>query len=184
MSWLSGLMINMFNDRTIVISGELGANASSAAVSQMLLLDATDPHQEIKLYIDSDAGLLSAGFAVCDAIEWVSAEVSTWAIGALGPVSALIVSSGAPGRRFALPDSHITFRPPDLDTSPDNHLQSAIKDKWREEMMQILSERTGKSSTTIARDLENRLRLSPTDSVGYGIVDHIVAGGKYAPQMN
>ena len=50
--------------------------------------------------------------------------------------------------------------------------------------MQILSERTGKSSTTIARDLENRLRLSPTDSVGYGIVDHIVAGGKYAPQMN
>ena len=177
-------MSDMLDSQTIVICGELGTKASSAAVSQMLLLDSTSPGQEINLYIDSSVGLLSAGFAVCDAIEWVNSDVSTCAIGPLGLVSALVLSSGAPGRRFALADSYATFRPPDLGKSPDEYSQSAANDKWLQEMVQVLSERTGKTTTTIARDLQTRRRLSPTDLFSYGIVDHVVANAKFSPQMN
>jgi ATP-dependent Clp protease protease subunit len=181
------VLADMFDDRTVIISGELGRTASTAVVSQLLLLNATAPDQGINLYIDSASGSLSAGFAICDMINWITPEVSTWAIGSVESVAALILCSGAAGKRYALPGSAVVLRQPGrdegLDGEPLNHTAAAYH-RWVDEMVQLLAERTGRSTETIARDLRERHRLSPAESVAYGIVDQFVAGGKYAPQAN
>ncbi|MEU4742127.1 ATP-dependent Clp protease proteolytic subunit, partial [Actinosynnema sp. NPDC023658] len=122
---LNKLMSDMFDDRTIVVSGELDRSASTAVVSQLLLLNATDPDKGIRLYIDSAAGSLSAAFAVCDVVDWVAPEVSTWAVGTVGSAAALVLCSGAPGKRYALPGSAVVLREPGLDEGLDGeHLKS------------------------------------------------------------
>lgn len=184
---MNKLMSDMFEDRTVIISGELGRSVSTAVVSQLLLLNATDPGEGIQLYIDSSAGSLSAGFAIYDTINWINPEVSTWAIGAVGSVAALVLCSGALGKRYALPGSDIVLRQPGPDECLDEESvrpTTAAYHRWIDEMVQLLSERTGRSSNTIACDLRNHHRLSAADSVAYGIVDHVAAGGKYAPQGN
>lgn len=178
---------NMLGDRTIVVSGELGQNLSTAVVSQLLMLDATDPGVEIKLYIDCSGGALSASFAICDTINWIGSDVSTWAIGAVGSAATLVLCSGAAGRRYALPGSYVILRQPGRDEGLDElstRLTAAAYHSWVDEMVQILSERTGRKPNTIARDLRNNRRLLGADSVTYGVVDRVVAGGKFAPQGN
>lgn len=187
-SWaMNKLMSDMFDDRTIIISGELGRSVSTAVVSQLLLLNATDPDEGIRLYIDSAAGSLSAGFAICDTINWINPEVSTWAIGTVGSVATLVLCSGAIGKRYALPGSDIVLRQPGRDEGLDGEPlkpTTAAYHRWIDEMVQLLSERTGQGSNTIACDLRNHHRLSAADSVAYGIVDQVMAGGKYVPQGN
>ncbi len=177
----------MFDDRTIVVSGELGGNASTDVVAQLLLLSATDPDEGIKLYIDSASGSLSAGFAICDTINYVRPEVSTWAIGAVGSVATLILCSGTIGKRYALPGSDIVLRLPGRDEGLDGKRlrpTTVAYRAWVDEMVLVLSKRTGKGLNAINRDLRNHHRLSAANSVAYGIVDQVMASGKYAPQGN
>jgi len=184
---INSLISEMFDDRTIVVSGELGLMASADVVAQLLLLSATDPDRGIKLYIDSASGSLSAGFAICDTINYVRPEVSTWAIGAVGSVATLILCSGTIGRRYALPGSDIVLRQPGRDEGLGGEpakLPTAAYHRWIDEMVQLLSEQTGQRPSTIARDLRNGHRLSAANSVAYGIVDQVMASGKYAPQGN
>jgi ATP-dependent Clp protease, protease subunit len=187
-SWaMNKLMSDMFDDRTIIISGELERSVSTAVVSQLLLLNATDPEEGIRLYIDSAAGSLAAGFAICDTINWINSEVSTWAIGAVGSVATLVLCSGAIGKRYALPGSEIVLRQPGREEGLDGEPlkpTTAAYHRWIDEMVQLLSERTGQGSDTVACHLRNQHRLSAADSVAYGIVDQVMAGGKYAPQGN
>ncbi|MBF6332804.1 ATP-dependent Clp protease proteolytic subunit [Nocardia transvalensis] len=181
------VMSDMFDERTILISGELGRSVSNAVVSQLLLLDAADREEGIRLYIDSTAGSLSDGFAICDTMNLINPEVSTWAIGAVGSVATLVLCSGAVGKRYALPGSDIILRQPGADEGLDEETPKPTTEvyrRWLDEMVRLLSVRTGKGSDTIARDLRNQHRLSAADSVAYGIVDQVMAGGKYAPQGN
>ncbi|TDD39862.1 ATP-dependent Clp protease proteolytic subunit [Saccharopolyspora elongata] len=187
-SWaMNKLMSDMFDDRTVVISGELSRNTSTAAISQLLLLNATDPDAEIKLYIDSATGSLPAGFAICDAINCIKPEVSTWAIGTVGSAATLVLCSGAIGKRYMLPGSHVVLRQPDHDEGLDGEPvtpTTADHQKWSDEMVQLLVAKTGQDPDIIARDLRNHLRLSTTDAAPYGIADQVMADGKYAPQGN
>ncbi|NUT49932.1 MAG: ATP-dependent Clp protease proteolytic subunit [Saccharothrix sp.] len=184
---LNKLMSDMLDDRTIIISGELGRSASTAVVAQLLLLNAADPDAGIRLYIDSAAGSLSAGFAISDMINWVTPEVSTWAVGTVESAAALVLCSGAVGRRYALPGSAVVLREPGRDEGLDGENLKppvAVHRRWVDDMVALLAERTGRPHPTIARDLRNHHRLTAAESVASGIVDQVVAGGKYAPQGN
>ncbi|MBB4688226.1 ATP-dependent Clp protease proteolytic subunit [Amycolatopsis jiangsuensis] len=182
---LHKLMSDMLEDRTIVISGELDRSVSTVVVSQLLLLNATDPHAAIRLYIDSAAGSLPSGFAICDTIDWITPEVSTWAIGAVGSVATLVLCSGAAGKRYALPGTDIVLRHPARDEGAEPITPpAATYHRWIGEMTHLLAERTGKHPNTISSDLRSRHHLAPTDSVAYGLVDHVATRGKFAPQGN
>ncbi|MFD1149666.1 ATP-dependent Clp protease proteolytic subunit [Saccharothrix hoggarensis] len=184
---LNKLMSDMLDDRTIVISGELGRSASTSVVSQLLLLNATNPDEDIRLYIDSAAGSLSSAFAICDMINWVAPEVSTWAVGTVESAATLVLCAGAPGKRYALPGSAVVLREPGLDEGLDGeHLAApaALHRKWVHDMVRLLSERTRRSPDVVAGDLRAHRRLSAPEAVAYGIVDQAAAGGKYAPQGN
>jgi ATP-dependent Clp protease protease subunit len=178
------LMSDMFDDRTIVISGELDTSVSTAAISQLLLLNATDPREGIRLYIESAAGSLSAAFAICDMINWITPEVSTLAIGAVGSVATMVLCSGAIGKRYALPGSDIVLRLPSRAECLEREPATAAYQRWIDEMVQLLSQRTGQRPDIVAADLRNHHRLSATASVAYGIVDQVVASGKFVPQWN
>jgi ATP-dependent Clp protease, protease subunit len=184
---MNKLLSDMFDDRTIIVSGELGTSASTDVISQLLLLNTTGSDQEIRLYIDSATGSLSAGFAICDTINWIKPDVSTWAIGTAGVAATLVLCSGAMGKRYALPGSTIVLELPGRDECLAGELltsKSAPYQRWLDEMVQVLSRRTGQGSNTIARDLRNNHRLSATDSVAYGIVDRVMSGGRHVPQGN
>lgn len=181
------LLSDMFDDRTIVLSGELGTSASTQVVSQLLLLSSTAPDQGIRLYIDSATGSLAAGLAICDTINGIDPEVSTWAIGRAGVVATLVLCSGAAGKRYALPGSDVVLELPGRDDVLTGECLTPTPpayERWVADLVRVLSERTGQGSTTIARDLRNSHRLSAVDSVAYGIVDRVLAGGKYVPQNN
>ncbi|MCR6488445.1 ATP-dependent Clp protease proteolytic subunit [Amycolatopsis sp. OK19-0408] len=181
------LMSDMFDDRTVIIGGELDRSVSTSVTSQLLLLNATDPDEGVKIYIDSAAGSVSAAFAICDMITWIKPEVSTLAIGAVGSVAAMVLCSGAKGKRYALPNSDVVLRLP----GPEEGFAeepvkptAAAHERWGEEMVQLLAERTGQRPEAVAADLRNHHRLSAAASVAYGIVDQVVVGGKFAPQSN
>jgi len=184
---LNKLMSDMLDDRTIVISGELSRSASTAVLSQLLLLNGTNPDEDIRLYIDSAAGSPSAAFAICDVIDWVTPDVSTWAVGTVESAATLVLCAGAAGKRYALPGSAVVLREPGLDEGlAGEHLESpeAVHRKWVDDMVRLLAERTRRSPDAVAGDLRGHRRLSAAESVAYGIVDQVVAGGKYAPQGN
>jgi ATP-dependent Clp protease protease subunit len=187
-SWaMNKLMSDMFDDRTIIISGELDRSVSTAVISQLLLLNATDPDEGIRLYIDSAAGSVSAGFAICDMINWIKPEVSTLAIGAVGSVAAMVLCCGAMGKRYTLPNSDVILRLPGREEGLAGEPvkpTTAAHERWVDEMVQLLAERTGQRSETVAVDLRNHHRLSAAGSVAYGIVDQVVVSGKFAPQSN
>jgi ATP-dependent Clp protease protease subunit len=184
---MNKLIGEMFDDRTIVVSGALGTAASTDVVSQLLLLNTLDPGADIKLYIDSTAGSLAAGFAICDTINCIASDVSTWAIGTVGSVATLVLCSGAAGKRYALPGSDIVLRQPSHEECLDERLPkppTPTYSRWVADMVRVLAERTGQGHDIIARDLRKHHRLSAADSVTYGLVDHHATGGKYAPQAN
>lgn len=178
------LLRDMFDDRTIILSGELCARTSTDVVSQLLLLNTTDPDRGIRLYIDSATGSLAAGFAICDTIDWINPEVSTWAIGTAGSAATLVLCSGTIGKRYALPGSDVVLEFPGPEEGIAGELRKARSSDWADDMIRFLSERTGTCSDAIARDLRRRHHLSATDSVSYGIVDRVMSTGKYAPQNN
>ncbi len=181
------LMSDMFDDRTIIISGELDRSVSTAVISQLLLLNATDPDEDVNVYIDSTAGSVSAGFAICDMINWIKPDVSTLAIGAVGSVAAMVLCSGAMGKRYALPSADVVLRLPGREEGLAEERvkpSAAAHERWVGEMVQLLAERTGQRSETVAADLRNHHRLSAAGSVAYGIVDQVVVSRKFAPQSN
>ncbi|MEV6767372.1 ATP-dependent Clp protease proteolytic subunit [Nocardia sp. NPDC051030] len=180
-------MSDMFEDRTLLLSGELGTDASNDVIAQLMLLESMDPDQGIRLYLDCPTGSLPAAFAVCDAIECLQPPVSTWAIGGVGSVAALVLCSGTIGHRYALPGSNIVLRQPGLgeglmDETPMP--TPAAYNGWIADMIRLLAERTGKPSDTIATDLRNSHYLSASGSVAYGIVDRVMPGGRHLPQAN
>jgi ATP-dependent Clp protease, protease subunit len=184
------LLRDMFDDRTIILSGELCTSTSTDVVAQLLLLNTTDPDRGIRLYIDSATGSPAAGFAICDTISRINPEVSTWAIGTAGSAATLVLCSGTIGKRYALPGSDVVLEFPGPTEGSAGELREASSghrrpaDDWAEDMIRFLSERTGKHSDAIARDLCRKHHLSATDSVSYGIVDRVMPTGKYAPQNN
>ena len=167
----------LLNDRIIMLSDEVNDTTASLVVAQMLYLEAQDPDKDIHFYINSPGGSISSGMAIYDTMNFIKCDVSTICIGMAASMGAFLLSSGAKGKRFALPNSEIMIHQPlggmqgqatDIKIHADHILR--IKDK----LNQILANNTGKSYEDICRDTERDNFLTAEQALEYGIIDKVI----------
>ena len=166
----------LLNDRIIVLSDEVNDATASLVVAQLLYLEGQDSEKDISLYINSPGGSVTAGFAIYDTMQDIKCDVSTICMGMAASMGAFLLSSGAKGKRFALPNSEIMIHQPsggaqgqatEIDIVAKHILRT------REKLNRILSENTGKPIEQIARDTERDNFLSAEEALDYGLVDKI-----------
>ena len=166
----------LLNDRIIVLSDEVNDATASLVVAQLLYLEGQDNEKDISLYINSPGGSVTAGFAIYDTMQYIKCDVSTICMGMAASMGAFLLSSGAKGKRFALPNREIMIHQPsggaqgqatEIDIVAKHILRT------REKLNRILAENTGKPIEQIARDTERDNFLSAQEALDYGLVDKI-----------
>lgn len=167
----------LLNDRIIFLADEVNDQTASLVVAQLLFLEAQDPDKDINLYINSPGGSTTAGMAIYDTMNYVKCDVSTICIGMAASMGAFLLSSGAKGKRLALPNSEIMIHQPlggmqGQATDIRIHADRIIKIK--EKLNQILAANTGKSVEQIAQDTERDHFLSADESLEYGLIDRVI----------
>ncbi len=164
-------------DRIVFLCDEVNDATASLVVAQLLFLEAQDPDKDINLYINSPGGSVSAGLAIYDTMNFIKCDVSTTCIGMAASMGAFLLSSGAKGKRYALPNSEIMIHQPlggargqasDIKIHADHIL------KTRSRLNNILAKNTGKSLEEIERDTERDNFLSADEAASYGLVDKVI----------
>lgn len=167
----------LLKDRIIFLGDEVNDVTASLVVAQMLFLEGEDPDKDINLYINSPGGSITAGMAIYDTMQYIKCDVSTICIGMAASMGAFLLASGAPGKRFALPNSEIMIHQPlggmqGQATDIKIHAERIIKIK--ETLNKILSERTGKSYEQICMDTERDNFMTAVQAKEYGLVDEVI----------
>ena len=167
----------LLNDRIIVLSDEVNDATASLVVAQMLFLEGQDPDKDISLYINSPGGSVTAGMAIYDTMQYIKCDVSTICMGLAASMGAFLLSSGAKGKRYALPNSEIMIHQPLGGARGQATEIKIVADhilKTREKLNKILAENTGKSIEQIALDTERDNYLSAQEAMDYGLVDKVL----------
>ena len=167
----------LLKDRIIMLSGEVNDTTSNLIVSQLLFLESEDPDKDIYLYINSPGGSITAGMAIYDTMQYIKPDVSTICIGMAASMGAFLLSSGAKGKRFALPNSEIMIHQPlggfqGQATDIDIHAKRILKIK--DTLNEILSENTGKSLDKIKHDVERDYFMTAAEACEYGLIDKVI----------
>lgn len=167
----------LLKDRIIFLSGEVEDNTANTIVAQMLFLEAEDPDKDIYLYINSPGGVVTAGMAIYDTMQYIKPDVSTICIGQAASMGSLLLTAGAKGKRFALPNARIMIHQPlggARGQSTDVQIQAKELLRIRQMLNEILSQRTGKSMEQIEADTERDNFMSAAEAVEYGLVDKVI----------
>ena len=167
----------LLNDRIIFLSDEVNDVTASLVVAQMLYLEAQDPDKDIYLDINSPGGSITAGMAIYDTMNYIKCDVSTICVGMAASMGAFLLSSGAKGKRFALPNSEIMIHQPlggmqGQATDIKIHADRIIRIKAK--LNKLLSEQTGKPLETIERDTERDNFMTADEAAAYGLVDKVI----------
>lgn len=167
----------LLKDRIIVLSDEVNDVTASLIIAQMLFLEAEDPDKDIQFYINSPGGSVTSGFAIFDTMQYVKPDVSTICIGLAASMGAFLLSAGAKGKRFALPNSEIMIHQPlggtrGQATEIKIHAEHILK--TRDRLNKILSERTGQPLEKIVADTERDFFMSAEEAKAYGLVDEVM----------
>lgn len=166
----------LLNDRIIFLSDEVNDTTASLVVAQLLFLEAQDPDKDISLYINSPGGSITAGMAIYDTMNFIKCDVSTICIGMAASMGAFLLSSGAKGKRYALPNSEIMIHQPlggmqGQATDIKIHADRIIR--MRKTLNEILAANTGKELSVIERDTERDHFLTAEEAVEYGLIDRV-----------
>ena len=167
----------LLNDRIIVLSDEVNDATASLVVAQLLYLEGQDPEKDISLYINSPGGSVTAGLAIYDTMQYIKCVVSTICMGMAASMGAFLLSSGAKGKRFALPNSEIMIHQPSGGAQGQaTEIEITAKQilKIRERLNKILADNTGKPIDIIAKDTERDNFMSADEALDYGLVDKIL----------
>ena len=167
----------LLSDRIIVLSDEVNDATASLVVAQLLFLEGQDPEKDISLYINSPGGSVSAGMAIYDTMQYVKCDVSTICMGMAASMGAFLLSSGAKGKRIALPNSEIMIHQPLGGAQGQATEIKIVADhilRTRDKLNRILAENTGRSIEEIARDTERDNYLSAEEAKEYGLVDKVL----------
>ena len=167
----------LLNDRIIFLADEVNDVTASLVVAQMLYLEAQDPDKDIYLYINSPGGSISAGMAIYDTMNYIKCDVSTICVGMAASMGAFLLSSGAKGKRFALPNAEVMIHQPLGGTrgqATDIKIHADHIIKIRAMLNRLLSEQTGKDLETIERDTERDNFMSADEACAYGLVDKVI----------
>ena len=167
----------LLNDRIVFLADEVNDVTASLVVAQLLYLEAQDPDKDISLYINSPGGSVTAGMAIYDTMNFVKCDVSTTCIGMAASMGAFLLSSGAKGKRYALPNSEIMIHQPlggAQGQASDIKIHAEHILKTRETLNRILAENTGKPIEVIAADTERDNFMSADAAKEYGLVDRVI----------
>ena len=167
----------LLKDRIIFLSEEVNDVTASLIVAQMLYLEGEDPDKDIQFYINSPGGSITSGMAIYDTMQYIKCDLSSICVGMAASMGAFLLSAGAKGKRFALPNSEIMIHQPlggmqGQATDIKIHADRIIK--IRKTLNEILSERTGKSLETIERDTERDNFMTAQEAKEYGLVDEVI----------
>ena len=169
----------LLKDRIIFLSEDVNSASASLVVAQLLFLESEDPDKEISLYINSPGGSITDGMAIVDTINYIKCPVSTICVGMAASMGAVLLGSGAKGKRFATPNAEILIHQPLISgglsgqtTEIKIHADHMVK--TREKLNKLLSERTGKNLETIERDTERDNYMTAQEALEYGLIDGIL----------
>ena len=171
----------LLRDRIIFLSEEVNDVTASLVVAQMLFLEGEDPDKDIQFYINSPGGSITSGMAIYDTMQYIRCDVSTICVGMAASMGAFLLAAGAPGKRFALPNSEIMIHQPlggmqGQATDIKIHADRIIRIK--ETLNKILSERTGKPIEQIQQDTERDNFMSADEAAAYCLIDKVIVSGR------
>ncbi len=169
----------LLTDRIVMLSDTVSDATASLVVAQLLFLEGQDPEKDISLYINSPGGSITAGMAIYDTMNYIKCDVSTICIGMAASMGAFLLSSGAKGKRIALPNSEILIHQPLISGGLSGQcteikIHSDHMLRTRERMNKILSENTGKDIETINKDTERDNYMTAEEALEYGLVDKVI----------
>ncbi|MCR5109697.1 MAG: ATP-dependent Clp protease proteolytic subunit [Ruminococcus sp.] len=169
----------LLNDRIIMLSDQVNDTTASLVVAQLLYLESQDPEKDISLYINSPGGSVTAGFAIYDTMNYIKCDVSTICIGMAASMGAFLLSSGAKGKRFALPNSEIMIHQPLIGgglggQQTDIMIHAKNMERTRNRLEAILAENTGKSIDEIHAACERDNYMTAQEALEYGLVDKVI----------
>jgi ATP-dependent Clp protease, protease subunit len=167
----------LLKERVIFLVGPVDDNVANVIVAQMLFLEAENPEKDISFYINSPGGVVTAGMAIYDTMQYIKPDVSTICVGQAASMGALLLAAGAAGKRYALPNSRVMIHQPlggfqGQATDIDIHAREILT--LRHRLNEILAKHTGQSLETIARDTERDNFKSAADAQAYGLVDQVL----------
>ena len=170
----------LLNDRIIILSEDVNKTTASLVISQMLFLEGQDPEKDISFYINSPGGVITAGMAIYDTMQYIKCDVSTICMGMAASMGAFLLSAGTKGKRFALPNSEILIHQPLISGGgisgqcTDIKIHSDHMVYTRQKLNEILAKNTGKPLDVIERDTERDNYLTAQEAMEYGLIDKVI----------
>ncbi|MDY3052411.1 MAG: ATP-dependent Clp endopeptidase proteolytic subunit ClpP [Ndongobacter sp.] len=167
----------LLEERIIFVTGEIETHMADLIVAQLLYLESKDPKKDIQLYINSPGGVVTAGLAIFDTMNYIQCDVSTICVGMAASMGAVLLAAGAKGKRFALPNAEIMIHQPSggaQGMASDIEITANQILKTRERLNRILSKRTGQTLKTIQRDTERDRWLDAEEAKKYGLIDDVI----------
>ena len=167
----------LLNDRIIMLNDEVNDTTASIVIAQMLYLEGQDPEKDINFYINSPGGSVTAGMAIYDTMQYIKCDVSTICMGMAASMGAILLSSGAKGKRLALPNSEIMIHQPLGGTqgqATEILIHAKHIERTRANLNRILAENTGKSLEEIEKDTERDNFMTAAEAKEYGLIDKVI----------
>ena len=167
----------LLKDRIVMLSGEVNDQVASTIVAQFLFLEAEDPEKDIFFYINSPGGVVTAGMAIFDTMNYIRPDIATICIGQAASMGAFLLSSGEKGKRYALPHARIMIHQPlggAQGQASDIAIQAEEILRMKKELNAILAKNTGQSVKTVEKDTDRDNFLSAKESLDYGIIDEVL----------
>ncbi|MFO7884328.1 MAG: ATP-dependent Clp endopeptidase proteolytic subunit ClpP [Desulfobacteraceae bacterium] len=171
----------LLKDRIIFLGSAVNEEVANLIVAQLLFLESEDPEKDINFYINSPGGMVSSGMAIYDTMQYVKPDIVTVCVGQAASMGALLLTSGAAGKRYSLPNSRIMIHQPlggAQGQASDIKIQATEILRMKDALNQILSYHTGQDIEKIAKDTDRDFFMSGAEAREYGIVDQVVANRK------
>ncbi len=167
----------LLKDRIIFLGTEIDDNVANLVVAQLLFLEAEDPSKDIYLYINSPGGVVTAGLAIYDTMQYIKPDVCTICVGQAASMGSVLLAAGAAGKRFALPNSRIMIHQPlggAYGQATDIGIQAKEILRIKKRLTEILAKHTGQKFDKLAKDMERDYYMTAEEARDYGIVDQVL----------
>ncbi|MFO7708317.1 MAG: ATP-dependent Clp endopeptidase proteolytic subunit ClpP [Desulfobacterales bacterium] len=176
----------LLKDRIIFLGSAMNDEVANLLIAQLLFLESEDPDKDINFYINSPGGLVTAGLAVYDTMQYIKPDIATVCIGQAASMGALLLTAGSPGKRYSLPNARILIHQPMggfQGQASDVEIQAREMLRMKASLNQILVKHTGKTMDQIQRDTDRDYFMSAEEAKTYGIIDHVIANREDLDRM-
>ncbi|HEX3590487.1 MAG TPA: ATP-dependent Clp protease proteolytic subunit [Pseudonocardiaceae bacterium] len=184
MTFNDAVFDQLLESRIVFLGSEVDDDVANRITGQLLLLAAADPAEDITFYINSPGGSVTAGMAIYDTMRLVEPDVATWGLGFVASMGQFLLSSGTPGKRYALPNTRVVMHQPSGGvggTATDISIRAAVLGQMKLRMAELTAEQTGQTVERITADADRDRWFTAQEALDYGFIDHIVTRPPTAP---